>query len=86
MSDARLRVTASTSLFLWLWSHREMDGMKMLDRFQLYDHAAVDHQVQFEPAIDTLPLVVQRNMLLAVETKVFSTHFDDQAFPIHGLQ
>jgi hypothetical protein len=35
---------------------REMNRMKTFDGLQLHDDAAVDDQVQFEPAADLLPL------------------------------
>jgi hypothetical protein len=50
---------------------REVDGMESFDRFQLDDDAAVDQQIQLEPAADLLILVVKGEMPLAIDKKVF---------------
>jgi hypothetical protein len=38
---------------------REVNGMQMVDDLQLNDDAAVDQQVQLEPAADAVPFVVE---------------------------
>ena len=54
-----------------------MDGMQVVDRFQFHDDALFDQKVEFELALDALTFVLEGDMALALDTEVFSPHFDD---------
>jgi hypothetical protein len=64
----------------------EMDRMNVIDRFYLYHYATFDKQVDSELAVEGLALVPNGNVALALGATVILSEFDNQAFPIDGLQ
>lgn len=64
----------------------QMDGVQAIDRLNLHNDQAVDHDVDAQIVADSMAAVVDGNVLLDTDFEPSQAKFDDKCIAVHGLK